>query len=150
MRPGLLQADLGYFQVSDSRIRPVAMGIPFNPNFEISVILVTASMVTAECKEFWQLLLCQGILTGFACGMNFGPAPAIVSQWFDKRRPLAFAIISIGSSLGGAIFPIIARNLIELIGYASEFYTRVRLMASSVSSGQCGLSPWSNSSCSLL
>ena len=99
-------------------------GDPFDRDPEISVVLVAASVITAECKEFWQLLLCQGILTGFAGGMNFAPVPAIVSQWFEKRRPLAFSIVSTGTSLGGTVFPIITRNLIELIGYASEFYTK--------------------------
>ena len=93
--------------------------IPFDPGCEISVILVTANVLTAECTKYWQLLLCQGILTGFACGMSFGPAPAVVAQWFEKRRSLAFAIVSIGTSLGGTVFPIIARNLIELIGYGT-------------------------------
>jgi len=82
-----------------------------------SVILVVATVLTAECKEFWQLLLCQGLLTGFACGMIFGPLPAIVSQWFKKRRSLAFGVIAAGSSLGGTIIPIAARHLVELIGY---------------------------------
>lgn len=93
-------------------------------NVEISVILVTAILVTAECKEFWQLLLCQGLLTGFASGMIFGSIPAIVSQWFQKRRSLAFGVFAAGSSLGGTIIPIAAKNLIELIGYASELYAQ--------------------------
>ena len=81
------------------------------------MILVVATVLTAECKEFWQLLLCQGLLTGFACGMIFGPLPAIVSQWFKTRRSLAFGVIAAGSSLGGTIIPIAARHLVELIGY---------------------------------
>ena len=93
-------------------------------NAETSVVVVVAGVLTAECHKFWQLLLCQGILTGFACGMIFGPVPAIVSQWFEKRRSLAFGIVTTGSALGGTIIPIAARNLIELIGYATEFNER--------------------------
>ena len=89
-------------------------------NTETSAVLVVACVLTAECRVFWQLLLCQGILTGFACGMIFGSVPAIVSQWFEKRRSLAFGIVAVGSALGGTIIPIAARNLIELIGYVGE------------------------------
>ena len=81
------------------------------------MIVVLATVITAECKEFWQLLLCQGFLTGLSCGMIFSPLPTIISQWFKKRRSLAFGIMATGSSLGGTIIPIAARNLIELIGY---------------------------------
>jgi MCP family monocarboxylic acid transporter-like MFS transporter 10 len=91
---------------------------------DTSVVLVVAGVLTAECREFWQLLLCQGILTGFACGMIFGSIPAIVAQWFEKRRSLAFGIVAAGSALGGTIIPIAARNLIELIGYASASHER--------------------------
>ena len=70
-------------------IRP-ALGIPFDYDPKISEILVAANVVTAECKEFWQLLLWQGISTGFIWGMNFALAPAIISRRFEKRRSLAF------------------------------------------------------------
>ena len=90
-----------------------------DPKLDISVILVVATVATAECKEFWQLLLCQGLLTGVSCGMVFGPLPAIISQWLKKRRSLAFGIAATGSSLGGTVIPIAASNLIELIGYVS-------------------------------
>ena len=116
--------DLGYFNhtlcISRSAnvIPPIELSPPDSrPDF--STILVVAVVLTAECKEFWQLLLCQGLLTGVCCGMIFCPIPAVVSQWFLKRRSLVFGIISTGSSLGGTIIPIAVRNLIELIGYTA-------------------------------
>lgn len=103
--PGLIAGrlcDLGYFK---------------RTLFISSVILVVATVLTAECTKFWQLLLCQGILTGWCCGMIFSPIPAISSQWFKKKRALAFGIMSTGSSIGGSIIPITADNLIEKIGF---------------------------------
>jgi MFS family permease len=76
-----------------------------------------ATIVTAECKEFWQLLLCQGFLTGLSCGMIFGPIPTILSHWFNKRRSFAFGISAAGSALGGTVIPIASSHFIELIGY---------------------------------
>lgn len=103
--PGLIAGrlcDLGYFK---------------RTLFISSVILVVATLLTAECTEFWQLLLCQGLLAGFCCGMIFSPIPAVASQWFKTKRALAFGIMSTGSSLGGSIIPIAADNLIEKIGF---------------------------------
>ena len=91
--------------------------------------LVVATVLTAECKEYWQLLLCQGLLTGFSCGMTLCPILAIVAQWFKKRRSLAFGIVSAGASLGGTVIPIVARNLIDLIGYVCECVVLVGNMA---------------------
>jgi len=86
------------------------------------VILVVATMLAAECKEYWQFLICQGILTGFACGMIFCPMHAIVAHWFKKRRSLAVGLITAGASLGGTIIPIVARNLVDLVGYVSASF----------------------------
>ena len=80
------------------------------------MILVVATVATAECREFWQLLLCQGFLTGLSCGMIFGPIPTILSHWFNKRRLFAFGISATGSALGGTVIPIASTHFIELIG----------------------------------
>jgi MCP family monocarboxylic acid transporter-like MFS transporter 10 len=82
--------------------------------------MVVATVLTAECKEFWQLLLCQGLLTGLCCGMIFSPIPAVVSQWFKERRALAFGIMATGSSIGGTVIPIAASNLIDIVGYVAK------------------------------
>lgn len=79
------------------------------------MILVVATLVTAECKKFWQLLLFQGFLTGIAAGMVYGPVASITSQWFEKRRSLALGIVATGSSIGGTVIPIAARKLFPLI-----------------------------------
>jgi len=111
--------DLGYFKrtmfVSRSVIVP-HNDSSFDHKLEISVILVVATALTAECKEYWQFLICQGLLTGLACGMIFCPLPAITAQWFEKRRSLASGVIFAGAPLGGTIIPIVARNLVDLIG----------------------------------
>lgn len=40
-----------------------------------------------------------------------------VSSWFQKRRPLAFGIMTSGSSLGGIIFPIMVNRLANQVGF---------------------------------
>ena len=150
LRPRLLQADPVYCQVST---RGFILHKLQSSDYELetSVVLVGATVVTAECVEFWQLLLCQGLLTGAACGMAFSPVPAIASQWFRRRRSLAFGIIAAGSSAGGTVVPIAASRLIELVGHVRPLCVRwAWLTVFSGSNGQCELLLSSNSSCSRL
>ncbi|KAF9448297.1 MFS general substrate transporter [Macrolepiota fuliginosa MF-IS2] len=103
--PGLITGrlfDLGYLKV---------------PFFLGTVILVVATFLTAQCEEYWHFLLCQGFTVGIACGICFGPTLSVVGHWFKKRRGIAMGVTATGSSLGGTIFPIAARNLIGIIGF---------------------------------
>lgn len=121
--PGLVFGrlfDMGYFKL---------------PLFIASSVLVTAAFLVAQCKEYWQLVLCQGIAVGvrlrywitfrntskgpglqFACGAIFGPMMGILPHWFQKRLGIAYGLTATGSSLGGTLFPIAVRNLIPEVG----------------------------------
>ncbi|KAF9258994.1 MFS general substrate transporter [Marasmius fiardii PR-910] len=94
--------DLGYFRL---------------PFLLSSTIVVVATFLTAQCKTFWQFLLCQGILQGAACGCTFAPILALIGQWFKKQRGLAIGLVTLGSSLGGTLFPIMTRRLIDEVGF---------------------------------
>ncbi|KAG1827430.1 major facilitator superfamily domain-containing protein [Suillus subaureus] len=94
--------DLGYFKI---------------PFFAASCVLVVCTFLTAECTQFWQLFLTQGVGLGVGCGFVFSPAIVIVSHWFSKRRGLALSITAVGSALGSIVFPVAAQNLIPLIGF---------------------------------
>ncbi|CAL1705216.1 unnamed protein product [Somion occarium] len=103
--PGLVTGrmfDMGYFKI---------------PLLVSSAFLVMATFLVAECKEYWQFLLCQGFAVGLACGMIFGPMLGVVAHWFKRKRGLALGLNAVGSSVGGTVFPIAARNLIEIVGF---------------------------------
>lgn len=38
------------------------------------------------------------------------------AHWFKKKRGLALGLVALGSSIGGTLFPIAARNLIAAVG----------------------------------
>ncbi|RDX51685.1 MFS general substrate transporter [Lentinus brumalis] len=78
-----------------------------------SALLVACTFLTGECTEFWHFLLCQGFGIGLACGIVFSAGAGVVAHWFKKNLGLALACMASGSSIGGTIFPIILRNLIE-------------------------------------
>lgn len=94
--------DLGYFKI---------------PFFAASCVLVVCTFLTAECTQFWQLFLTQGVGLGASCGFLFSPAIVIVSQWFSKRRGLALSTTAVGAAFGSILFPVAAQNLIPLIGF---------------------------------
>ncbi|KAL4063341.1 MFS general substrate transporter [Scleroderma citrinum] len=102
--------DIGYYNV------PLAVS---------SIIYVIVLFLVAECRTFLQVILCQGVATGFLAGMLFGSTPAIVSHWFLKKRSQAFGVLAMGSSIGGTILPIATQQLFGKVG----FKWAIRIMA---------------------
>jgi MCP family monocarboxylic acid transporter-like MFS transporter 10 len=86
-----------------------------------NIVLILATFLVAECTEFWQIVLCQGVFTGAACGTMFSPVLPVASQWFDKRRQLVFGVMSVGSSIGGTVLPVLVRALLPAVGYVLFF-----------------------------
>jgi MFS family permease len=83
-----------------------------------SLLLVIAMMLTSLCTEFYQFLLCQGILLGISSGLIFAPALSVVGHYFFKKRAMAMAFASTGSPIGG--IPVIMTNLLQTpsVGFA--------------------------------
>jgi MFS family permease len=57
------------------------------------------------------------MIVQLACGVIFGPTISVVSHWFKKRRSTAMGIVACGSSIGGTVFPIAFRNLVDVVGF---------------------------------
>ncbi|OQE43348.1 hypothetical protein PENCOP_c003G06762 [Penicillium coprophilum] len=77
---------------------------------------VFGMMMTSICKEYWQLILAQGLCVGIGAGMSFIPSVAIVGTYFSTRRSTALGLAATGSSVGGIIYPVVLRRLIAQIG----------------------------------
>uniref|UniRef100_A0A0W0FNX3 Major facilitator superfamily (MFS) profile domain-containing protein n=1 Tax=Moniliophthora roreri TaxID=221103 RepID=A0A0W0FNX3_MONRR len=63
------------------------------------------------------VILVAGLITGFCNGAICAPLVPIISQWFDKKRPIALGIALFGTSLGGTVFPIVVRELLPRAGF---------------------------------
>ncbi|KAK1142186.1 hypothetical protein N8T08_008112 [Aspergillus melleus] len=74
-------------------------------------------MMTSISSEYYQFILAQGICSPLGASFIFYPALSSTATWFDKRRALAFGIVSSGSSLGGVIFPTMLSRLLPRIGF---------------------------------
>ncbi|KAH7905994.1 MFS general substrate transporter, partial [Hygrophoropsis aurantiaca] len=82
-----------------------------------SVLFLASLFLVAECKTYWQAVLCQGVANGIFAGMLFSSTPAVVSHWFNKRRALAYGVFAVGSSLGGTIIPIALQQLQTVVSF---------------------------------
>lgn len=72
----------------------------------------------AECTQFWQLILCCGVLGGVSGATLVTTGLAVVAHWFKERRGLTQGIAMIGSSFGGLVFPVILRSTFPQYGYS--------------------------------
>ncbi|KAI1772552.1 MFS general substrate transporter [Hypoxylon cercidicola] len=73
----------------------------------------TASIAT----EYWQLFLAQGMCGGLGAGILYCPIIACVATYFSKKRALAIALVTSGGATGGTVFPIIAQQLSDKVGF---------------------------------
>jgi MFS family permease len=79
---------------------------------------VLAVFMTSLCTQYWQLFLAQGICGGLGVGISYTPVLACVSTYFTKKKALAISVTTCGSATGGVVFPVIARQLLDRIGFA--------------------------------
>ena len=74
--------------------------------------------LTSITSQYWQFVLAQGICQGLGNGLVFTPTMALVSTYFTTKSAVAIAGMSSGTATGGVVFPIIARQLLDKIGFA--------------------------------
>ncbi|CAH0057872.1 unnamed protein product [Clonostachys solani] len=82
-----------------------------------AVLVVTGTLVTSACTQYWHIFFAQGVCVGLGNGCLFCPSIALVSTYFQKHRSIAIGITACGSTTGGVIFPSIARELLPRIGF---------------------------------
>ncbi|KAJ5611677.1 MFS monocarboxylate transporter [Penicillium herquei] len=63
------------------------------------------------------LVLSQGIGFGIGGCIAYSPSIMFMSEWFDKRRGLAFGMVWAGSGISGIIFPLILGKFLDHLGY---------------------------------
>ncbi|MCJ1401854.1 hypothetical protein MMC11_005071 [Xylographa trunciseda] len=73
--------------------------------------------MTSLCTAYWQLLLAQGIVMGVGNGLLFVTSISLIPQYFTTKKSFATGVASLGSSIGGIIYPIIFRQLQPTIGF---------------------------------
>jgi MFS family permease len=85
----------------------------------------------AHLTALWQLHLLYALLGGVAGAACFAPLIAITGNWFERRKGLALGITTAGQSLGYAIVPFLARELITTQGWRAT-YTALAVLCAAV------------------
>ena len=63
------------------------------------------------------LVLSQGIGFGIGGCIAYSPSIMFMSEWFDKRRGLAFGVVWAGSGVSGILFPLVLGKLLNRFGF---------------------------------
>lgn len=82
-----------------------------------AVLIVVGTFMTSISTTYWQVFLAQGVCTGIGNGFLFTPAMTVISTYFARRRAVALAAAACGSTVGGLVFPSMARTLLPSIGF---------------------------------
>lgn len=69
-------------------------------------------------------------LTGAGVGAStYVPASALIAQWIEQRRGLAFAILMCGSSIGTALLPLLISEAVERLGWRASLLWSAAVIA---------------------
>ncbi|KAJ4316006.1 hypothetical protein N0V84_008070 [Fusarium piperis] len=75
-------------------------------------------LLLAECKTYWQFMLCFGVFGSIGTGIDCTTAIGVVGKLFVRRRGLAIGTAVLGTSLGSIIFPLLLRSTFQSLGWA--------------------------------
>lgn len=96
--------------------------------FGMALLAATATgaglLIAASAQNLLTLHLAYGVLIGgIGQGAFFSPLTAAVSQWFDRHRALAIAIVACGQSVGGLTLPPLMRWGAHAFGWRATLVT---------------------------
>lgn len=84
----------------------------------VGLCLMCLSLAMASfAKSVTHLVLSQGIGFGIGGCIAYSPSIMFMSEWFDKRRGLAFGMVWAGSGISGILFPLVLGRLLGHLGY---------------------------------
>ena len=72
-------------------------------------------------KEYYQLLLSQGLMFGIGLAFVYPPATSVSRQYFENRHGFANGIVVSGGALGGCVLPYAVRKMITTYGLPTTF-----------------------------
>ncbi|XP_078586112.1 monocarboxylate transporter 13-like [Branchiostoma floridae x Branchiostoma japonicum] len=95
----------------------LASTIGFRPTIMLGGVLSAAGfIISGFATRMFHLYLGIGCLTGLGYALAFGPAMAIVGQYFTKRRALANSLTVVGTSVTSMAFPPLFQYLMDEFG----------------------------------
>ncbi|KAH6873942.1 major facilitator superfamily domain-containing protein [Thelonectria olida] len=80
-------------------------------------LVVFGFMMTSLCRTYWQVMLAHAVCVGLGTSFLSIPSIAIIPTYFKARRARAMSTATVGSCLGGAVYPLIFQALQPHIGF---------------------------------
>ncbi|ODV86350.1 hypothetical protein CANARDRAFT_196451 [[Candida] arabinofermentans NRRL YB-2248] len=96
---------------------PMAIGI---------VLFFIGFFACGSCNSVGSFIVTFSIIGGTSIGMLAGPLTGVISHWFMKNRAKAFGLCTLGSSVGGIMFPLLLDRLYKKLGFENA----MRIIAS--------------------
>lgn len=90
---------------------------PRTPILVGTIILFFGMFFTGNCTSVGSFIGVFSILAGAGIAVSCSPLTGAVSHWFLKKRSKAFALATLGGSVGGIIFPLILNSLYIKVGF---------------------------------
>jgi MFS family permease len=79
-------------------------------------------ILAGMASNIWLFVLAHGLLMGLlGSSSTFAPLLADTSLWWDKRRGIAVAVCASGNYLAGSIWPALAQQGVELLGWRETY-----------------------------
>lgn len=78
---------------------------------------IVMMFLLAECRSYYQFMLCLGVLGGITGALLTTTSLACVAHWFKRRRGFTQGLAMAGSSFGGLSIPLILRTTFPKYGY---------------------------------
>ena len=79
-------------------------------------------ILAGMASNIWWFAFAHGLLMGLlGSSSTFAPLLADTSLWWDKRRGIAVAVCASGNYLAGSIWPALAQQGVELLGWRETY-----------------------------
>ena len=83
-----------------------------------SCCVFVGMLATSFCREYYQLMLAQGVLVGVGAGLLFLPTITIPPLWLRKeRRTIVLGLVATGSSIGAIVFCVVFEQMVGSVGF---------------------------------
>ncbi|RKL37985.1 hypothetical protein BFJ72_g7445 [Fusarium proliferatum] len=80
-------------------------------------VYVFGIMMLSLSGEYYQILLCQSVVSSLGSGAVFSASLTSTTSYFLQKRATVFGIVNSGSSAGGIVLPIMLSRLFKMIGF---------------------------------
>lgn len=77
------------------------------------VMLSGSLMLLGRQDQLWSIYVLYFIIGGFGFACLFAPLLALVGLWFNRRKGLAFGIVTAGGAIGQGVAPVILQMMIS-------------------------------------